>query len=352
MIAARPTATTFAAATVALVLGTCLSGLGCSPQGKVAVATPPNELPPLILPPGVADAGDSRPSVEVVGTREGDPYTRDSPPARVDGGGGGGPVVAAPQPGAYALVIGIEKYRDVPEARGARVDAERFAELMRRTFGVPEKNLRVLVDDRASRSDIQKELRWLQNAVPAGGRVYFFYSGHGAPEPTKGTSFIVPFDGDPAYLQDTAIPMAEIVAGLEKTKAREVVAFADACFSGSGGRSVLAPGTRPLVRVATAEASGRVALFSASRGAEISGPGPNGGGLFSYFVMEALGTGAGDLDGDGQISLKELDTWVSPRVERAARVDNREQHPQLQVGGKLGRSEELMVGWGYAPGER
>lgn len=352
---------------------------GCS-KTQIAMATPRDELPPLMIPSelrlraGAAQSSDSYVAYDVgpsqsSGGGGGSRDWRDVPDVdRGDGpgedrpttmtarrGGGGGKaagaamVSAAPQPTSYALIVGIEKYRDVTPAGGARSDAERFAELARVTMGVPEENIKVLLDDRASKTDIAKQMRWLQANVPAGGRVYFYFSGHGAPEPTTGVSYIVPFDGDPQYLKDTAIPMTEVLGELEKTKAKEVLALADSCFSGAGGRSVLAPGTRPLVRVEEPKQQARVAMLSASSGAEISGPAADGsGGLFSKYLIEAIGSGQGDINGDGQISLKELADWIGPRVQREAKRANREQTPHLTLGKKLGSAGDFIVSWGYA----
>ncbi|MBL9104150.1 MAG: caspase family protein [Myxococcales bacterium] len=328
-------------------------------KSNIKLETPPDQLPALIVPSEMMarDGGGGSGGGDVVadngGGRDWGGGGVDGGNDGVDGGGGGrssaGALVSAsPQPTAYALIIGIEKYRDVTPATGARADAERFAELTRQTFGVPEEHVRVLLDDRATRTDIVKQVRWLQTNVPAGGRIYVYFSGHGAPDPTSGVSYIVPYDGDPQYLGESALKMADILADLEKTKAKDVLAIADSCFSGAGGRSVLAPGTRPLVHVEPVKAAARVALLSASSGAEISGPAPDGkGGLFSKYLMQALGDGAADINGDGQISLKELDEWIKPRVKREAKKANREQTPSLQVGKKLGDPVEFIVSWGY-----
>lgn len=340
---------------------------------QIATETPRDELPPLLIPAGLrlrAGASNDSPESYVAydggsrdngggggggGGRDWRTTSDDAPTTNRNGGGGGkaatgGALVsAAPQPTSFALIVGIEKYRDVTPAGGARSDAERFAELARVTMGVPEENIKILLDDRASKTDIAKQMRWLQANVPAGGRVYFYFSGHGAPEPTTGVSYIVPFDGDPQYLKDTAIPMTEVLGDLEKTKAKEVLAFADSCFSGAGGRSVLAPGTRPLVRVEEPKQQARVAMLSASSGAEISGPAADGsGGLFSKYLIEAIGSGQGDINGDGQISLKELADWIGPRVQREAKRANREQTPHLTLGKKLGSAGDFIISWGYA----
>jgi uncharacterized caspase-like protein len=313
--------------------------------GKPRRAEPPR-LSPIPEDRGHADADEyaSEPEPE-------DAPVAQRPPLPMPGDRSGTPglVSAAPQPASFALVIGIETYRDVAPATGARRDAERFAEMARTTLGVPDDHVRLLLDDRATRTDIAKQVRWLTTNVPSGGRIYLYFSGHGAPDPTSGVSYIVPYDGDPQYLGESAIKMTQILGDLEKTKAKDVLAIADSCFSGAGGRSVLAPGTRPLVRVEPVKTTARVALLSASSGAEISGPTSDGkGGLFSKYLMDALGSGQADINGDAQISLKELDEWIRPRVAREARKANREQTPSVQVGKKLGAPDDFIVAWGYA----
>ena len=242
-------------------------------------------------------------------------------------------MAGAIQPNAFALVIGIERYRDLPAPGGARADAERFAALAKSTLGVPERNILLALDDRASRGDLEKHLRWLENNVPAGGRIYLFFAGHGAPDAASGTSYLLPFDADPADLPGTALKVSEVTTRLGRTKARDVVAFLDSCFSGTGGRSVLAAGTRPLVPVAKLEAAPRVSVLAAVTGAQISGAIAGGKeGLFSHYLVEALGDAKADIDGDGQISLRELHDWIRPRVEREAKRDSRDQVPSLTTG--------------------
>lgn len=239
-------------------------------------------------------------------------------------------VLGAPQPNAYALIVGIEKYRDVPPPVGARADAQEFARLAVRTLGVSEDHVRLLLDEHATRGDLDKALAWLELNVPVGGRVYFFYSGHGAPDALNGSAYVLPYDGDPSALDQTGMPLSKLTERLSKTKASESIAFVDACFSGAGGRSVLPKGARPLVRVQAPAVARGVALLSSAGSTEISSATPDGAnGLFSKYLLEALGGAGGDLDGDYQISLEELRSFVEPRVAREARLQNRVQTPTL-----------------------
>jgi hypothetical protein len=258
-------------------------------------------------------------------------------------------VVAAPQPSSYALIVGVEKYRDLPAPTGARGDAERMARLFTQTFGLREDHVRVALDDRATRLDIEKHLEWLRDTVPAGGRAYFYFSGHGSPDAAKGTPYIVPYDGDPRMISRTGIEVSEIVAQLSGSKAKETLVMLDSCFSGAGGRSVLPPGARPLVRTKEPNVKGHIAMFTAAGADEISGPVPGGAqGLFTKYVLDALGSGAADTNGDGQISLAELSAWVKPRVVRDAHKDNRSQSPTVTLGAGVGDADGFVVGYGYA----
>jgi hypothetical protein len=154
----------------------------------------------------------------------------------------------------------------------------------------------------------------------------------------------VPYDGDPKALDQTAIPLAEVVRMLSQTKAKDVLAVVDSCFSGAGGRSVLPMGARPLVRVAEPQPVSQVLFFTAASGAEISGPAPSDdGGLFSKLVAEGAGSGQADMDGDGQITVQELVDWVRPRVSREARLDNREQTPAVVAGSSASASSFVLA---------
>ena len=89
--------------------------------------------------------------------------------------------------------------------------------------------------------------------------------------------------------------------------------------------------------------------MTASSGDEISGPAlGESGGVFTKYLTQALGGGQADANGDGQVSLKELSDWVTPRVARDARQDNREQHPKLVVGSGVGSPDDFIVEWGVA----
>ncbi len=258
-------------------------------------------------------------------------------------------IQGVPQSNAYALVVGIEDYRSVMPTPGARRDAEEFAQLLEVSFGVPEQNIHLLTDENATRTDILSRLQWLQNNVPPNGRVYFFFSGHGSPDVESGESNLLPYEGQPETLALSGIPVHAVLDHLQSTEASEVLAFVDACFSGSGDRSTLPEGTRPLVPVRDVETTSltKVALFSSSSATEISGNAADEErGLFTHYLLEAVGNGAADIDGNGQISLDELAQYVTPRVARDARRMDRNQNPTLLLSDDLGDPSQVILLWG------
>ena len=254
---------------------------------------------------------------------------------------------AAPQPNAYALVVGVEKYRNVNATPGARRDAESFAGLLEDSLGVPGENIHLLTDEDATRGDVLSRLSWLKENVPSDGRIYFYFSGHGAPDVETGASYILPFEGQPETIAYTGLPMDKVLTQLDETKARDVLAFVDSCFSGQGERSSLPAGARPLVPVQQLAPEPKVALFASSGALEIAGNAADAEeGLFTQHLLRALGEGRADIDGDGQISLAELEQYVAPRVSREAQRANRDQNPSLTVSQELGDPNHIILMWG------
>jgi hypothetical protein len=251
------------------------------------------------------------------------------------------PAVPRPTaPDSYAVVIGIEKYRrDVSPADGAALDAQNFALIAEQAFGVPSRNLHLLIDGDATKASIDAQVaEWLPKNANADGDVYFFYAGHGSPNPENKSRYLLPWDADPRYLATQGVDLNALLAHLEKLPARRVYVFLDACFTGGGGRSVLSKGTRPLVlqrRTTAAPRMSNLFLFTATSANEVTGVADDGGGLYSTELFRGL-LGAADGNGDGAISVGELHDHTRDAVGDAARRNNRDQVPELlaPIGGR------------------
>jgi hypothetical protein len=241
----------------------------------------------------------------------------------------------APRPDDFALVVGIEQYQNIPKADYGERDAATMKRYIQK-LGVPEENVIFLTGQRATRTGLAKYLEeWLPRNVTDQSRVYFYYSGHGAPDPSDGLSYLVPWDGDPTFLKSSAYPVSRLYEKLGALKAKEVVVMLDSCFSGAGGRSVLAKGARPLVNAKTADIpeGSKLSLLTASGGDEITGSlDEQGHGLFTYYLLKGMG---GEAVRDGHLAISDLYAYVQKNVQRAARRQNREQTPQLKTGTDL-----------------
>jgi len=245
-------------------------------------------------------------------------------------------------PDAFAIVIGVEKYRQagVPAVDYASRDAKTMAAYLG-AMGFDAKNVAVLTDAQAGKVDFDKHFgKWLKNRVGPKSRVFVYYAGHGAPNPTTGAGYLMPYEADPSYLDETAYPVSQLYAELAKLPTKDVTVVLDACFSGQGERSLIAKGTRPLVAMQKTRGPENAAVIAAASGSQISASDHEARhGLLTYHLLAGLHGGADD-NGDGKITTAELFKYAGPAVERAAKLQNVEQTPT--VSGENGLAGERV----------
>jgi hypothetical protein len=238
--------------------------------------------------------------------------------------------------GDFAVVVGIEKYsNDLPDAQFAEHDAAAVKNHLL-ALGYPERNIKILTGQRATYTGMSSYIEdWLPRNVKEDSRVFFYFSGHGAPDPDSGQAYLVPSDGNPNFLGKSAYPLKKLYSNLNGLKAKQVMVALDSCFSGAGGRSVLAQGARPLVsKVDTAAPSnGKLTIFAAASANEITTTlEDQGHGIFTYYFLKGLGGEA--KDDSGVISAQGLYDYLKPKVQDAASRQNRDQTPVLEGAGQ------------------
>ena len=222
-----------------------------------------------------------------------------------------------------AVIIGIEGYQSLPKSDYSYDDAKLMAEYVK-ALGFKSRNIELLTDEKATKSSIEKSLEaWLKNKAKADSKVFVYYSGHGAPDPSTGDAYLVPYDGDPNYLNVTGYPLKRLYDNLGKLQVAEVTVVLDSCFSGAGGRSVLAKGARPLVMMTTSSVlPSNIAVLSATQGSQISTSSPEKGhGVFTYYFLKALK--------DGKKNILEIYSYIKPLVEDEAKQLNVQQSPSI-----------------------
>ncbi|MEE9912316.1 MAG: caspase family protein [Deltaproteobacteria bacterium] len=222
-----------------------------------------------------------------------------------------------------AVVIGIEKYQMLPASDFSINDAGLIKDYLL-SLGLSERNIEFITNERATFTAIKKAIEsWLPNRITIKSKVIVYYSGHGAPEPKSGSAYLVPFDGDPNYLEDTGYPLKRLYEKLGSLQAAEIMVMIDSCFSGAGGRSVLAKGARPLVLTAEPlSLPSHMAVLTATQGSQISTSSPaKGHGIFTYYFLKAIK--------DGKRNLPEIYETIKPQVEDEAKQLNIRQTPGL-----------------------
>ncbi len=232
-----------------------------------------------------------------------------------------------------ALIIGVENYTNTPvKALYAKRDAEKFKNFANRSLGISASNIKVLIDSKAKRLDAVEALKlWLPKKItPNESELFVFFSGHGYPSEEEGLH-IIPQDGDPRLLEESALSHRYIINQIKKTRPKSVTMFMDACYSGqSNTGEVLVAGLKPIFHVSTNEdIPANFNIFSSSERNSTSGTIKEAEhGIFSYYLMEGL-TGKADLNKDRKITNVELFVYLQDNVSQEAFKQNQEQNPIL-----------------------
>lgn len=236
----------------------------------------------------------------------------------------------------WGVIFGIETYRNVPPVRFAKRDAETMRDYFINVLGIPAANLYIKTNEEASLGEFKTIFDpkgWLsKNARDKDSEIFIYFSGHGVPSPDGKQAYLLPFDGNPNYAQNTAYELEQIYQNLGAIQAKSITMFLDSCFSGANrDNEIILADARPVFLSSAPEPSApHLAVFSASSGSQISSAWADmQHGLFSYFLMKGL-KGEADANQDKSITQQELHDYVSGQVNSQARRLGREQEPQLQ----------------------
>ena len=244
---------------------------------------------------------------------------------------------ALARPNAVAVVFGVERYERAPGVPFARRDAAVFREYVSRLFGIGDDPARLYfrTDDEVTIGEVRKVFGddgWLARRVTSETDVVVYWAGHGEADLKSHAGYLLPNDADPNYPAQTGIALVELYDRLAALHAHSVTVFIDACFSGNtrsgaplldGARGVVVSLEHPALRSAT------MAVFSAATGEQLASAWPQQQhGVFTYWLLKGL-RGEADVNGDGLITVDELDRFVRMNVSRTAALLDREQTPQV-----------------------
>ncbi len=233
-----------------------------------------------------------------------------------------------------ALIIGIEKYDQIPSASYANLDAKFFYEYARIGFGISKSNIKLLIDEDA---DLVKSLgtlnKWLPGKIKSNQtELIIFFAGHGLASNDGKELYILPQDSDPDLLDRTALSRTELFKQIIDLNPKSVTMFMDTCYSGiSRDEKMLLASARP-VRIVANEEEGipdNFTIFSASQLDQISsGIKEAKHGIFSYYLMKGL-EGNADANKDRNITNGELLAYMDENVSQKASELGRQQNPSF-----------------------
>ena len=133
----------------------------------------------------------------------------------------------------FALIIGINKYENLPNLEYAVNDAKSIKDILINNFNYKEENIKMLLDEQATHDNIMNEYYNLVKDTEINDSVLVFFAGHGSTYPSmnKDKGFLVPCNGTEINM-NTLIGWDRLIGDSELIKAKHIFFIMDACYSG------------------------------------------------------------------------------------------------------------------------
>ena len=239
--------------------------------------------------------------------------------------------IAETQGKSWAVIIGIDKYLNLAGLAYAVDDAKSVASMLgRQGFTVSS-----LYNTQATKKAILRELRQnLVTRVQKDDRVVVFFAGHIGETPSTGkqqpVGYMMPVDTEPGLLADTAISVDLLRELSEALPAKQVLFLIDICYGGIAGRNQRSfpPMTSSYLKMIASEPARQLITAGGTGQQALAGPKWKHS-VFTYYLLEGIGKGRGDLNGDGIIPTSELFAFLDEHVQSAALTHKHAQRPEM-----------------------
>ncbi len=229
-------------------------------------------------------------------------------------------------PRRFALVVGIDRYGDyssLGNLRGCVADAQAISKVLVERCGYAADHV-VALTDTQFRVPIQQRIKSLFQGLKPEDVVLFYFSGHGM-RGVDGQDYLVPLDGEPNDPSHTMLSTQDVRELLRKSGAGQILMVMDCCRNTADGRAASTKGFGERSVAAEKDAKDLV-VFQSCGPDEVSHELPDSNrGAYSLYLEEGL-SGQADANGDGLVTVAELQTYVRDHVSDWAR-----QHKTIQV---------------------
>ena len=235
------------------------------------------------------------------------------------------PETRAKNPNTFVVIFANENYKNVAAVPFAKNDGTIFRQYCQKTLGIPNINIHYV--ENASYNDIRLELAWLKNVCEqyeGTASVILYYAGHGIPDASDKSAYLLPVDGDGRYVA-TGYKLDELYEKLGDMPTKSVVVLLDACFSGANKDGKMLASERGVaIKSRPGMPKGNTVVFSAAQGDETALPNEaEGHGMFTYYILKKLQETKGD------VTLQDLSQYVIREVGRISAVQNKPQTPTI-----------------------
>ena len=144
----------------------------------------------------------------------------------------------------FALIVGVSRFKNDTSGKNslkyAAHDAARVNEYLTRYRGYEKRNVTLLINERATRRNIQSAMDELAAKAEDGDEVFLYFSSHGAPV-YDGSLNVVTYDTvfrNHFTMADSSFPSKSLRSFIEQTSSGTVVVVLDVCYSGAAFKGV------------------------------------------------------------------------------------------------------------------
>ncbi len=263
-------------------------------------------------------------------------------------------VNSSPFENAYALIVGISKYKDpnISELRFTRADAEGIFQLFTdpNIAGIKPEKIKILLDEEATRFNIKNAISsWLFKNTDEESVVIIYFAGHGGVEEDrlgiekdKLSKYLIPYDAVLEDLFSSAISNRDFNELLLSIRSKKLVIFMDTCYSGGISERKsrdLKITEDPYQKLG--EGEGRIVIAASQPDQRSFEDSRIGHGVFTYDLLEAL-SGKADRDNDGYVTVLDAFKYLQEEVPKdAMRLAGGKQEPLMR--GDITRDIVLSV---------
>jgi len=200
----------------------------------------------------------------------------------------------------YGLTVGISRYTHLRKLAAAAGDAKDVAAVIR--SGAIPSTVKELIDKKATKSAILKELSWLAKTAGPQDTVIIHLSGHGGRySETSEQAYFCPVESSSRYPARSGLSSKELTTALRAIRSERLVVLIDACHAGGIGQARDNAG--PLAELTSRDVEdlvkgeGRM-IMAASRPDESAWEVPEmRNGLFTNYLLAALRGAVARADG-------------------------------------------------------